>query len=92
MSTGKKKLKALLIVLSKCENNVTILGHDQVQNIINDIRSSNKFKFADICRKPYFKTILDIVFSYYEINRDEDTEQVYNNLLQLIETSISNDE
>ena len=93
MSIRKKKLKTLITVLSKCENNINISKNDQIQNIINDIKSSNKLKFIDICKKPYFKTIIDIVFSYYELNnRDADTELVYNYLLQLIDNSVSTEE
>jgi len=85
MSKRKNKIKALLNVLSKCENT------DQVEIIRVSIKNE-KTKFIDLSRKPYFKDILDLVFGYYEINRDGETEEVYNYLLQLIDTSVSTEE
>ena len=91
MTSGKKKIKTLLKVLYYCENNINIKGYEQVENIINKIKNE-KIKFIDLQKTTYFKAILDIVFSYYELNRDSDTENIYNYLLQLIETSVSTEE
>ena len=78
----KKKIKTLLEILSNSKNN------EEVENIINHIKKE-KIKLTELHYKPYFNTILNIVFSYYDINRDKDTEELYNYLLQLIDTSVS---
>jgi len=77
----KKKIKTLLEILSNSKN-------EEVENIINHIKKE-KIKLSELHNKPYFNIILNIVFSYYDLNRDKDTEELYNYLLQLIETSVS---
>ena len=83
----KKKIKTLLEILSNSKNNI---NHEEVDNIIYYIKKE-KIKLTELHYKPYFNTILNIVFSYYDINRDKDkdTEELYNYLLQLIDTSVS---
>jgi hypothetical protein len=78
----KKKIKTLLEILSNSKNN------EEVENIINHIKKE-KIKLTELHNKPYFNIILNTVFSYYDLNRDKDTEELYNYLLQLIETSVS---
>ena len=77
----KKKIKTLLEILSNSKN-------EEVENIINHIKKE-KLKLSELHNKPYFNIILNTVFSYYDLNRDKDTEELYNYLLQLIETSVS---
>ena len=78
----KKKIKTLLEILSNSKNN------EEVENIINHIKKE-KIKLTELYNKPYFNIILNTVFSYYDLNRDKDTEELYNYLLQLIDTSVS---
>jgi len=78
----KKKIKTLLEILSNSKNN------EEVENIINHIKKE-KIKLSELHNKPYFNIILNTVFTYYDINRDKDTEELYNYLLQLIDTSVS---
>ena len=78
----KKKIKTLLEILSNSKNN------EEVENIINHIKKE-KIKLTELHNKPYFNIILNTVFSYYDLNRDKDTEELYNYLLQLIDTSVS---
>lgn len=85
MGENKNKIKLLFNILLKCKNNNNSV---EIENIINDIKSE-KLKFVQISKKSYFNTILNIIFSYYEINRDDQTEKIYNYLLELIETSVS---
>lgn len=78
----KKKIKTLLEILSNSKNN------EEVENIIYHIKKE-KIKLTELHNKPYFNTVLNTVFTYYDINRDKDTEELYNYLLQLIDTSVS---
>jgi hypothetical protein len=78
----KKKIKTLLEILSNSKNN------EEVENIINHIKKE-KIKISELHNKAYFNIILNTVFTYYDINRDKETEELYNYLLQLIDTSVS---
>jgi hypothetical protein len=92
MSENKKKMKELLNLLNEIYNYNLEKGNENTCKDIKNIKTNINVKFMDLCKYNYFNDILNIVFIYYDEKRDVKSENIYNNLLQLLEASTSSND
>ena len=56
---------------------------------IQENMKSQQFIYINIYQQKYFNELLNIIYNYYNDVRDSETEIIYNDLLSLLETSLS---
>ena len=89
-----KEIKELSILLDKIYDFNLDKNNLEKCDLIKDIKLNLKKNknFLSISKQPYFINLLDLVYEYYTQNRDNFSENLYNNLLSVMETSVSSNE
>ncbi len=59
-----------------------------ILEIRHDIKSQKRV-YQNLYQEKYFNELLNIIYNYYEEVRDVQSEIIYNDLLSLLETSVS---
>ena len=90
---NKKKIVKLYKLLKTIYNyNINKKNNEIIEKNILEIQKSmktQKYIYIHIYREKYFNELLNIIYNYYNDTRDSETEFIYNDLLSLLENSIS---
>jgi hypothetical protein len=100
LDKNKKKIVKLYQLLENINNYITekktnenekdkyeIMGKN-ILEIRHDIKTQKRV-YQNLYQEKYFNELLNIIYNYYEEVRDVQTEIIYNDLLSLLETSVS---